>query len=217
MNQKGSVLLPVFLLTLLVIALTSFLLFKNNSVQKLETVIIPSPVKETENIYQDEFLSFSYPDGFEVVEESEESYFERTNTNYRKDFTYYVEYSPPPFVKSIVVKDQNKKLSSQFDEEPLTIWVFENEQDLSVDKWYQTYWYYPFVWGQFNSPDKNKIAPEKIATISGVTGKYNSVSYRPEKPQFMLIPKNNKMFLLRVVSQEKDNSDPFSSWKISLN
>lgn len=218
MNQKGSVLLPVLLLALLVfLIIAGFYYFKNISKPITEVVTVPSLTTAAENKYQDNYLSFSYPDGFEVVEESEEDYFKRTNTNYRKNFTYYVTYSPPLFVKSIIVKEKNKPLGSQFSDEPLTIWIFENEQDLSVDKWYANYWYYPFVWGQFNSADKDKIAPEKIATISGITGKFNTVSYQPAKPKFMLISKNNKMFLLRATGSEKEDSSVFSGWKLSLN
>ncbi|MBI2601274.1 hypothetical protein HYW42_04970 [Candidatus Daviesbacteria bacterium] len=213
MGQKGSVLIWIILISLTFLVVAYFY-SKNIFPSNPKEIAQPSPSVQTSKKYSDGLIEFSYPDGFEVIEETEEEFSKRTNTNYRKNFTSYVLYEPAPFIKGLAVKHKDQKLSSQFDDEPLMIWIFENNQNLTAQMWYQKYWYYPFVWGEFSSFEKDKIAPEKQATIAGLIAKFNTVEYRPGSPKFILIPLKDKMLLLKVIDQDQKGSDIVSTLKI---
>lgn len=195
--------------------------FLNSYKPDSKQVFPTSSPASTTHIYQDNELKFQfeYPKDFEVISESEEKYSERTKTEYRKNFKYYVAYEPPRFVKGIIVKPKSMELTSnQFEQMPLILWVFENPDKLDSEKWYKDFWYYPFVWGVFDEPRKTSIAPILEATISGRFAKYNVVSYQPGKPKFMLLPapprgepKDDKMFLFKIT----ENGDKIlSSFKL---
>lgn len=222
--QRGNVLVYL-LMPLLVAALIIFFIAKVQN-QKIPTPLIKSPPIQTEvkaapaesaspaktpiitsvatgEIYTDSSLKFqfSYPNSDDVVSETEDAYSKRTETDYRKNFTDYMRYAPPKFVTSVIIKPKTLKLgSSQFDIIPLTIWVFENPQNLSPDTWYKNYWYYPFVWGIFVTAQKNAIAPQTDTSVSGVLTKSAVVGYSPGKPEFILVPKGDKMFLFKVMA-----------------
>lgn len=157
-------------------------------------MISPTSLKVNANeVYQDLELKFQfeYPKDFEVVSETEEEYSKRTKTEYRKNFKYYVAYEPPKFIKGLLVKPKNLELSSnQFEQIPLTLWIFENPDKLDSEAWYEQFWYYPFVWGIFDKPRKSQIGPKEGSA---------SVSYQPGKPKFILMPKNDKMFLFKII------------------
>ena len=52
---------------------------------------------------------------------------------------------------------------------------------LTIDKWYERYWYYPFVWGDYTAR-RNSVAPIKESTISGTLAKSGIVTYQPGEP-----------------------------------
>lgn len=162
--------------------------------------VLPSPTPaSTRLVYQDNELKFQfeYPKELEVVSETEEEYSKRTKTEYRKNFKYYVAYEPPKFIKGLIVKPKSMALTAnQFEQIPLTLWVFENPDKYSSETWYKDFWYYPFVWGIFDEPRKSQIAPKEGSA---------SVSYQPGKPKFILLPasrgepKEDKMFLFKIM------------------
>lgn len=164
--------------------------------------VSPQSQQQSEKpVYQDSELKFQfeYPPDFEVVNESEEQYSERTKTKYRKNFDYYVRYEPPKFVKGLVVKSKDVALTGdQFATVPFYLWVFENPKELSVEKWYKDFWYYPFFWGVFDVR-KAQIEPSDEATVSGIMSKSAVVSYSPGKPKLILLPKGDKMFLFKIM------------------
>lgn len=144
-------------------------------------------------------IAFEYPpEGFSVVEESEEEFNKRGNGTFRKNFTGYVGYPPGEAVGSVVVLDETKN----YEDAPLSIWVFSNPDNLTPKDWYRQYWYYPYIWGDFTSRSE-LIAPIKEATVSGQLGGYNIVDYREGKPQFILVPFKNKMYLFKFPTESK--------------
>lgn len=162
--------------------------FKSDTKQALPS---PTPVS-TRLVYQDNELKFQfeYPDEFEVVNESEEQYSERTKTQYRKNFKYYVAYEPPKFIKSFVVKPKSLALTEdQFAKVPFYLWIFENPDKLTSEKWYEKYWYYPFFWGVYDS---------RKAEIKPASGEAE-ISFSPGKPKLILLPKDDKMFLFKIM------------------
>ncbi len=144
-------------------------------------------------------ISFVYPEkGFSVVEESEEQFNVRGNGEFRKNFTGYVGYPPGEALGSVVVLDE----TLDYENAPLSIWVFNNPENFTAEDWYNQYWYYPYIWGDFTSR-ANLTAPVNIATISGQLGGANIVDYRDGKPNFVLVPYKGKMFLFRYPTQNQ--------------
>lgn len=188
----------LLVLVLVVAAAVAFFLLKPTS--KKNPIAVP--VLKTNQTYQEKSLKFEfkYPSTMDVVTETEDQYSTRTQTQYRKNFAGYVGYQPPKLITSLIVKPKELKLgSSQFDVIPLTIWVFENPQKLDGALWYKNYWYYPFVWGVFVTAQKNQIAPQTDATVSGMPTKSAVVGYSPGKPEYILLPKEDKMYLFKVM------------------
>ncbi len=146
-------------------------------------------------------FGFQYPSkDFAVKDDSEEEFNKRGNGDFRKNFKGYVGYEPGKPLGAVVVLDQN----NHFDKNPLTIWVFDNPDNLTVEGWFGKYWYYPFIWGVFDFTSKGHIALDKEATISGQLAKYKIVSYQPGSPKFMYIARNNRMYLFRIIGSVGD-------------
>lgn len=152
-------------------------------------------------------FEFSYPNALSVVEETEKEFNERENGEYRKNFKGYIGYEMAKFLGAVVILDGKKSLdevtSSAYETNPLTIWVFENPENLSIEKWFDSFWYYPFVWGDFTSR-RNNIAPINEIVIGGQASKFGIVTYRPGEPKFIYTPYGGKMFMFRVVGESGD-------------
>lgn len=142
-------------------------------------------------------FKFGYDLSLSVKEDSEEQFNQRGNGNFRKNFTGYVGYEPPKPLGAVAVLD--KDLS--FDKNSFSVWVFDNSDGLTTDKWFDKYWYYPFVWGVFDYTSKGHIALDKEATISGQIAKYKIVSYQPGSPKFVYVSKGGKMYLFRIIGE----------------
>ncbi len=152
-------------------------------------------------------FSLSYKKDLTVKEDSEEEYNKRGNGDFRKNFKGYVGYEPPAFLGAAAVlgKDNN------FDNNPFTIWVFDNPNNLTVDGWFDKYWYYPFVWGVFDYTSKGHIALDKEATVSGEMAKSKVVVYQPGQPKFIYVAKEGKMYLFRIIDDSKNTGDQILS------
>lgn len=145
-------------------------------------------------------FEFNYDKNFIVKEDSEESFNKRGNGDFRKNFSGYVGYEPGKVLGAVVVLDK----SNSYDTNPFSVWVFNNDNNLGVEQWFRDYWYYPYLWGVFDRVSKGHIALDKEATISGQIAKYKVVSYQPGSPKFIYIPKDGKMYLLRVIGEVGD-------------
>ena len=103
------------------------------------------------------------------------------------------------------------------DTQPVTLWVFDNPDKLSIDSWFDKYWYYPFVWGIFAQPGKGHIYPNIEATVSGQLAKSVVVSYQPGKPEFIYVENRDKMFMFKIIrgSDPKVVTQILSSFKFT--
>lgn len=146
-------------------------------------------------------LEFQYSSQNIVKKDSEEEFNNRGNGNYRKNFTSYVGYEPAKVLGAVVVLDK----STSYDTNPLTVWVFENLNDLSLDQWFNKYWYYPFLWGVFDYTSKSHINLDTEATLSGQPAKSKIVSYQSGKPKYIYVSINQKMYLFRLVGSEGES------------
>ena len=158
----------------------------------------PSPT-----IYTDPSLGFKtkIPQGFNVREETEEEYFKRANGQIRDNFTSYVQYPPPMFTKSLyVIKESDKDLGNAV----LSIVVYENPENLSPEKFYNKYWYYPFIWGEFGG-DKSLISPKEIEKVGGTEAGSAVVNFRESKPKFIYLPLEDKKQMLQIHLPSENN------------
>lgn len=165
----------------------------------LQVSSIPSPesnIKEYES--NNLGISFSYPKEFEVKEDTEGEYDKRNKGTFRKSFTGYIGWEPGKFLGAVGLVD----IKTDLDKSPFLLWVFENPGNLSPEKWFDEYWYYPFVWGDFTERRK-AIAPVTDIQIGGQVGKYGVVTYRPNSPKFIYLSLNGKMYMFRILSNNE--------------
>lgn len=195
--QKGSVQLLIVIAILSILMVGGVYSYKTTPNTTLQSSK-PTPLKTQESQdYSNQNLGFTfkYPTGLSVKEDSEEEFNKRGNGDFRKNFSGYVGYEPGKFIGAVVVLDK----SNSFDTNPFTIWVFDNPNDLSIDKWYTNYWYYPFVWGDFTYQGKFTLAPKQEATVSGQMGQSGIIDYQPGKPTFVYLSLDKKMYLFRII------------------
>ncbi len=140
-------------------------------------------------------FGFKYSKDLILKVDSEEEFNKRGNGDFRKNFKGYVGYEPGKFIGAVAILDK----TNSFETNPFTVWVFENQYNLTVDSWFNKYWYYPFIWGVFDYTSKGHIALDQEATISGQLAKSKVVSYQPGQPKFIYVAKDKKMYLLRVI------------------
>lgn len=199
MNQKGLTQLFVVVGVLIVIISGGVYLYSRPKVDNLNLSPQLLPQKQANlNEYSSQALEFAfeYTNELTVKEDTEDEFNKRGNGNYRKNFTSYIEYEPGEFLGAVVVLDEDE----EYDTNPLTLWVFENPDDLTIDEWYKNYWYYPFVWGDFSSRS-DLVAPVNEATISGQMVKSGVVDYQSGKPKFVYIAKDKKVYLFRIIGE----------------
>lgn len=196
--QKGFVALPIVLGTLVIAGLVASYYYLN----KPTPSILIKPVEENHlSTYVNEKLGFEfkYSKDLKVLKDSEEEFNKRGNGNFRKNFAYYVTYQPAAVLGIVAVLDK----TNSFDKSPVTIWVFENPDNFSIEKWYANFWYYPFVWGDYTER-RNNFAPINDATVSGQPAKYGIVNYQPSSPKFIYLSNSGKMYLFRIIGQQAD-------------
>ncbi len=152
-------------------------------------------------------FEFQYSKTLNVKVDSEEEFNKRGNGDFRKNFKGYVGYEPGKFLGAVAVLDK----TNSFDSSPFTIWMFNNDNNLTIDKWFENYWYYPYLWGVFDYTSKSHVTPDSEATVSGQLAKYKIVSYQPGKPKFVYVSKDQprldrgqKMYLFRIIGETGD-------------
>ncbi|MDP3733074.1 MAG: hypothetical protein Q8Q91_00890, partial [Candidatus Daviesbacteria bacterium] len=195
---KGFAAIPVLLV--LALAVAGLVVYFNLPRSK-NILVKPSPSEASLLVYQNEKLGFEikYEKALKAKEDSEEEFNQRGNGDFRKNFTGYVRYEPGKFLGAVVVLEKE-----DFEVNPFTVWVFDNPKNLTIDDWHHDYWYYPFVWGDFTDTGKFVLAPQDVATVSGQQGKSGIIDYREGKPKFIYLPKDQKMYLFRVIGQQGD-------------
>ena len=206
--QKGSAQIIAILMVIVLILLG--VIYFSQKLTKNDLQISPQVNSKVETIstHTDQDLGFElkYPKGMTLKLDTEEEFNKRGNGNFRKNFTYYVTYPPAKVLGAAVVLDEG----ASYEMSPFTVWVFENPNDLTIDKWYLNFWYYPFVWGDYTAR-RNNVAPEKEATISGQIAKFGVVTYQPGSPKFLYLKNNNKMYLIRIINNEEKFDDQILS------
>lgn len=201
--QRGFAQPLLIILVLVGVALGAYLyVAKSGSINNFPAINkIVKPINDIQTFSNLKFnFEFKYAKDLLVKEDSEEDFNKRGAGDFRKNFRGYVAYEPGKFLSGVVVLDK----SNNFDTNPFTLWVFDNPQNLSINSWFDKYWYYPFLWGVFDYVSKGHVALDKEATVSGQMAKYKVVSYQPGSPKYIYISKEKKMYLFRIIGEEGD-------------
>jgi hypothetical protein len=213
--QKGFtqlLLIAIFAIAILSAIGVYFFIFKNQPSENIQKKMVPpTPPTQEEvkrSIYNNDTLGFMFiiPEGAFIKEETEAEFHKRSNGEMRKNFAYYIKYPPAEFVNSLYVLNKD----NDYENAPLSLWIFENPDNLDAAAFYKRYWYYPFIWGDYTSA-KEKIAPTLNFEISEATGSLGMAAFKPNSPKFIYLPKNGKMYLFKTVG----NSNTLDSFKFS--
>ena len=208
--QRGSALILSLLAGLIILGGIFYLnktslLLRNKSTRPVDQI---SPQSENKyNTYTNQQLGFEFkqPNELIIKEDSEAEFNKRGNGDFRKNFKGYVGYEPGKFMGAVAVLGEDL----DYETNPLSIWIFDNPDDLSIDKWYGNFWYYPYVWGDFTSR-RELVKPAEEATVSGQLGKSGVVGYKEGKPKFVYLSQDKKMYLFRIIG---DGGQILSSFK----
>ncbi len=200
MSQKGfaaPVLLFIVLLAVAGVAIYSFQSQKPLSGSSPETAANQPEFKNYVDAGQG--FEFKYSSSFSVLEDSQETYNKRNGGyDYAKNFTGTYGYPPPTLIKGVILKSNS---SADLSSSPFTLWIFDNPNNFSPERWYENYWYYPFVWGEYE-PKKSLEGPDREASLSGQITHSRILNYVPGKPKFIYLPYKGKMYLFRIIGKE---------------
>ncbi|MDO8498480.1 MAG: hypothetical protein Q7S44_01720 [bacterium] len=197
-KQKGAAHLLLILVTVILLAGGIYFYQTNNKKTVLQspTTTLQQP-KLNDYTNSELGFSFQYPQDLTVKADSEEEFNKRGKTDFKKNFQNYVGYAPPDFLGAIAVLDKTES----YEINPFSVWVFDNPHNLSAEKWFDSYWYYPFLWGVFDWTSKGHVALDTETTVSGLIGKSKIVSYQTGQPKYVYFSKDQKMYLLRVIGE----------------
>lgn len=202
--QKGFIvqLLALIILGLVLIGLIYFKVFSHQApAETVKVSPLPTPSISTTKSYKSPLgFQFDYPATMSAREDSEEEFNKRGGTDFRSNFNLTVGYEPAEVKEAVVTLDK----SENFDNSPLVVWVFNNPDQLTVDQWYKNYWYFPFIWGDFSLKDKAQTAPDLDIKIGTESAKLGKVAYSPGEPQFIYLPHQDQMYLIRLIGPEGD-------------
>lgn len=184
---------------------------KSDTLEKPNSSVVIQSIKQPD--YQEYSNSelgfgFKYSKELNLKLDSEEEFDQRAagsaskrgNGDFRKNFKDYVGYEPGKILGAAVVLDS----SDSYDTNPFSIWVFNNENNLTIEQWFQNYWYYPYLWGVFDYTSKSHVALDHEATVSGKLAKTKIVSYQKGPPKYVYISNNGKIYLFRVMGDKGD-------------
>lgn len=153
--------------------------------------------------YKDPDLGFSflYPNpGYSIVSDDESKFFARHGGDLRPGFISTWGYPTPKLIKGLIVKKDSDS-QSDIDLSQFTLWVYENPGNLDAAGWYRKYWYYPFVWGDYE-PRKSLFGPDQISSVSGQPTNYRIIDYQTPKPKFTYLNSGGRMYLFRTYSPD---------------
>ncbi len=214
-KQRGSALL-IILLIAAVLVISGMVIYRNLTPGSVDSPSVglskifnspkPSPSAAIDMLktYTDKNseFEFRYPKELEVKEDNEADFDTRGNGNFRKNFSSYVGYEPGKVLEAVAVlgKDNN------FNTAPFSVWVFENLNGLDEQGWYKRYWYYPFLWGDFDAATNVHVFPNDVATVSGQLAKSAVIYYQPGKPKIVLLGREEKIFLFKTFTDSNESS-----------
>lgn len=150
-------------------------------------------------------FQFEYPSKLTVKLDSEEEFSKRNLGDFRENFNYRAHYYPEKVLGAVSVNFIDS--ANFFDSAPFSVWVFDNPNNLSEASWYEKYWFYPFIWGEYTPKDSQKYGPQAEIKIGDKLGHFTIIDYQPGNPALVLIPLNKKMYLFRTIYYDDKETD----------
>jgi hypothetical protein len=87
-------------------------------------------------------FEFRYPDkNYKLRHDGEIEHSKRSKIEIPKAFTQYMGYSPPQVLLAISIENERVPNSS-YSLIPFALWIFKNSEEIEIDQWHETYWYY---------------------------------------------------------------------------
>lgn len=223
---KLSIILPLVLLISL-IGLLGYKLgkstsqsFLNKEKQDTPTSVDSSSTQavrlliENPELYVDKqkSISFVFPSDTHIVKVDSESERSRAeNSDIPHSFLTVKGFSAPKVLWALKVEEK-KPFQGRYGMEaqtvPFAVWVFDNSQNLTIDDWFEAYWYYPFTWGSASESEIVKMRPMAKIMIDGE----QAAGYdRGPTPRGYLklyyIGRNDKMYLFQLLGEEENSLD----------
>lgn len=200
--QRGSAILIVLFILLIISTVASVFIYKGYKPQipsALQTTKTKPSLGDSIKTYTNQTLGFElkFNKNLMVREDSEQQFNKRGGGDFRKNFKDFVGYEPGKVLGAVTVLEQDES----FDKSPFTVWIYDNPNNTDTQDWYNKYWYFPFVWGDFDY-SKEKIKPGENVFIDGEIGKGVQIDYQPVKPKLIYLNKGGKMYLFRILGQE---------------
>ena len=171
-------------------------------------------------IYADSALKFRlrYPESvYQVASESGKEYYQKYKKDPSERFSDFMGHAPPKdlggvgifFLEKEEITAGNQTVVP-IDGNQFTIRVFDNPQELTIDEWYEKYQLFPFRFGQ-GAP-----ALEETIAINEIEGKTITREV-PDfgKRKFVLLSKDNHVFLIKIFSPTKEKEQMLSTLEFS--
>lgn len=209
------------------VGLISFLLGKNtvkNSVVPSETSVpntnntsIVNNLKlEIDNpqlyIDKQKAISFAYPGGSYTVKIDSEQERDRTeNSGIPGSFVEAKGFSPPKVIWALKVEEK-KAFQGRYGLEtpfsPFAVWVFDNKDNIQIEKWFDLYWYYPFTWGSATKSELDRKLPRPKIIIDGEQTLGYDLGPTPRGYlKLYYIKRDDKMYLFQLLGEETNSLD----------
>jgi hypothetical protein len=215
-KQKGFA--HLILLIVIILLVGGYFLYKNTSYHVTEkvneisvsvsptkvptptiAVLSPIPVSDQSkswNLYTDTYFTVKYPNTLQAKKYSKEQYSKDNNVpDIGEGFMYNMK-TDPPTILSAARLTSNKML--------VGIWVFENNDGLTVDDWFTKYTYYPEKFGHTSPVDPD--SPNK----SQMLGEYSWRKGESDDlftPRSFLLNEKGKMIFIEFLLLDSNVSD----------
>lgn len=152
-------------------------------------------------------VSFVYPKSTHVVKtDSELERSKNENSGIPGTFVTAKGYNPPKVLWALKLEDKNPyqgRYGVESPTSPFSVWVFDNSQNISINGWFEKYWYYPFTWGSASQSEIDKMKPVKIMTIDGEQGYgYDVGPTQRGYLKLLYVQRNDKMYLFQLLGEE---------------
>lgn len=131
-------------------------------------------------------------------EDNEAEYSKRYNVQLPDEFLKSFKYSPPKLIGGIRVESRityQDAYDNNYNLTPFSVWVFDNQDDIDIDEWFELYSYYPFRWDHSIPSITGKIRPRSNITIGGILGK---TSRPDEGMQYIYLLQDKRMILIQI-------------------
>ena len=145
------------------------------------------------------------PDSYTVESDNEEQYSKQDNTDIKKNFSDLMGYSSPKVLTVYTVRTKFNLPPYHTKRAVVSVWVFANNDNLSLQTWYERYSYYPLAYGKVAKGYKDPWTSEDIM-LNGFEGRGDPYAEGTMfKSGFLLFSRDEKVIL--IMAEELNTTD----------